>query len=170
MKSPLIFFLLFTLLTACQSATPQITPDAACSLAKLTPSATWLAATGSLTGQITLTNYTNTNCTWSGSPQVIVLDESGNFLAVQSISDSDLLSTYTLSPQDSLAIEFRWNNWCNNPPQGTISLRLRFSGSSTALDIPVLDPNGQPLSDTPRCEDAAQPSLFSMDAPRTLNH
>ena len=147
---------------AIQADTPAVTPAATaeCSLASLTPVATWTGAQDSaLFGQITLTNYTSQPCPLTGTIDLSLLDENLQPMTVINQPNNQDFST-VIQPDQSYPVAFRWQNWCGQNPAGGLTLQMRLSNSSTVLNVALQDPNGQPLTDTPDCMDANQPSML----------
>jgi hypothetical protein len=154
----LLAAVLLCLATGCADV-PADAP-AQCDLGQLTPSATWTGLRdAALLGQLTMTNYTTLPCPLNGAASLSLLDE--NQLPLDVVFQSDHAAFYeSLQPGQTLKLSFTWNNWCGASPTGGLILRLELSETSGTFEAAFQDPNGQPLQDTPRCSDAAQPSLL----------
>lgn len=151
------------LLTGCGTApaTPPVAAPAVateCNLLSFTATATWTGAQeGALLGQLTLTNYASQPCPLAGKFELSVLNENLQPMVVIDPSANQDFSI-VIQPEQSYQVLFRWQNWCGPIPAGGLTLQFTVTNSSAALTVPLQDPNGQPLDDTPGCTDAGQPS------------
>jgi hypothetical protein len=153
------YLILLCSLASCTSGTPgssdlptSTAQSDVCNLSRLTGTATWQGATGTLAGVLTLTNYTNLTCKLQGRPRISIRDQAGQNLSVQLLAGDSSGEVLWLDPEQAASAEFVWRNWCGTLPQGTVYLTVTLPGHPGQLTVEVLDPNGRPMADTPRCD------------------
>lgn len=137
---------------------------AACDLSKMVGSAGWQGATGSLVGVVSLMNGDSRDCRLQGRPYLRLTDADGQELTVNQIElpGEPATQLLTLAPQQPAQARFVWRNWCGQSPSGAIQLTVSLPDYPGKLQLQVQDPNGNPLSDTPRCDNTSTPSTISV--------
>ncbi len=143
-----------------------------CRLSDLTPTATWNITESGVTGSLTLANYWPVTCTLRGEPQLGLTDDNGQDFFVQMVgpTPSPNLPAWKFKENTVGEVRFTWSNWCGLPPNGSMRVTVALFGQTEpALYVPVEDPNGTPLSNTPPCVDKNQPSILAVEGLLILN-
>jgi hypothetical protein len=151
---------------------PSVRP---CLAADFDAVAGYEGATGSMAGAVSLTNRSTTTCALSGRPGIHLTDAQGNLMPVANLefnrgesdqtgqtptpeSDNDAL---LVKPRETVYVFFVWSNWCGNAP-GPYTLAVALPGEGGQLNVPALDPQGKPLTLTPRCDQPDATSTISI--------
>ena len=66
-----------------------------------------------------------------------------------------------LQPGGKSFVYFEWRNWCGHAA-GPFKLAVALPGEGGQLTVPVQDPQGAPVSSTPRCDDPGTASTISV--------
>jgi hypothetical protein len=155
---------------------PQGQAPVYCRLADLTPAATWNISGNTLVGTLTLTNFWETSCTLRGQPDLGIMDERGVAYPIEASGPQVGIQQPTwLFKQNTVAeIRFTWSNWCGFTPQGSLRVTVALPNQAgPALYVVVQDPNGQPMVNTPACQDKdnkqTKPSTLKVEELRLLN-
>ncbi len=140
----------------------------ACAVSDLGAIAGYQGATGSMAGAVRFTNKSTTPCMLVGRPGIHLVGAKGNLLPVANI-DGKLESTPSnsaafviLQPGNTAFAFFVWRNWCGKAA-GPYSLAVALPGEGGQLTIPALDPAGNPLSETPRCDESNASSVITIN-------
>lgn len=171
----LVMFVIFALTLPTRPPTFYPTPGTgedeitrgACRLSDLGGAATWQAAAGgALSGRLTLTLYSDSGCTLQGRPGIRILPGDGEALSVEPVIPLDDPSPQliSLSHGDSAHADFEWRNACGSAPAADLQLEVTLSGHPGRLLVPVTDPNGNALRNTPACEAPDEPSILAVKA------
>ena len=184
-RPTLFFFFFLCLLSGCTppggANTPQITQAAAeqnpqtvyiqaapaCILSELTGNATWQGAAGSLAGQVELVNYGKTACSLQGQPKIEIFNQNGWQLPVEqtTVEGGQAGPMIVLDPVkvNPVTAAFTWRNWCTPAKPTELHLIVTLPAYPGKLEVPVQDPNGRPLGETPRCEVQDMPSTLEVE-------
>lgn len=142
-----------------------------CSASDLTGSGHFQGATGSLAGGLSLVNTAPTACALPGRPGIQVVDVQGQALPVDE-QDAPLCDqpgsasacvprdTVVVGPEEEAQARLVWQNWCGPDPAAPIALEVSLLEPDAPLSVPVVDPAGSPLADTPRCDTPDSPSIL----------
>ncbi len=143
-----------------------------CRLADLTPAATWNVTEQGLAGSLTLTNYWPVTCTLRGEPKLGLTDENGMdfYVLASGPTPSPTQPSWKMKENTVAEVRFTWSNWCGLAPSGSMKVTVALFGQvEPALFVPVEDPNGSPLNNTPPCVDKNLPSTLAVEGLRILN-
>jgi hypothetical protein len=139
-----------------------------CSLGELSASMEWQRSRGALAARLVLANFGSQACTVQGAPQIELVNENGWKLPVDQVQSSASQETakVLLEPAGVYTTEARfvWRNWCTPANQENLHLEVVLPGYTGKLNVPVQDPNGHYLPDTPRCDDPSAPSTLTIEA------
>jgi len=183
---PCLFTLLFIcLLVGCTplggGITPQITPASTeqttravdiqtappCILSELTGNAAWQVAGSALVGRLEIINYSKAPCRLQGQPQIVIFNQNGWQLPVEQtpVEGSQAGPMIVLDPAkgNPAAAAFTWRNWCTPAKQTELHLEVTLPAYPGILEVPVQDPNGRPLGDTPGCNEQDMPSTLQIE-------
>jgi hypothetical protein len=149
-----------------RNSVAETTIPAGCQARDLAAVAHWQGASGTLVGGIVLTNQSMVACTLRGLPRVQLLDGRDQGLSVtQATTLSPVASGgVAIQPGHRTAVRIQWRNWCEAAPSGPITLSVTLPGQQSLLNAPLLDPDGVPQRDKPRCDVPAAPSILAVDA------
>jgi Protein of unknown function (DUF4232) len=181
----LITFLFLCLLVGCTplggGITPHITPASTeqitqavdiqtappCILSELTGNAAWQGATGALAGRLEVVNYGKAPCRLQGQPKIKIFNQNAWQLPVEQtpVEGSQAGPIIVLDPAkgNPAAAAFTWRNWCTAAKQTELHLEVTLPAHPGKLEIPVQDPNGRPLGDTPLCDEQDKPSTLQVE-------
>ena len=138
-----------------------------CILSELTGNAAWQAATGALAGRVELVNYGKTACRLQGQPKIELFNQNGWQLPVEQTPDEDsqVGPVIVLDPgkANPATAAFTWRNWCTPAKPTELHLIVTLPAYPGKLEVPVQDPNGRPLGETPRCEVQDMPSTLEVE-------
>ncbi|MEA2460609.1 MAG: hypothetical protein QOH90_786 [Actinomycetota bacterium] len=125
-------------------------------------------AAGSREGSLAVSNFSDTTCTLSGTPEITLLDDNLDPITsgvVFSPSPAQWEAdgspqpqswpTVTLNPGDAASVRIRWSNWCPDGRSAPL-WRIQFS------DGGYLDVNGMDAVAPPPCNGATQPSTIEV--------
>ena len=128
----------------------------------------WKRSNGALVAQVQLANFGSQPCAVQGAPQIELVNENGWKLPVDQVQTAteeaparvvlDPARTYTAKAK------FIWRNWCTPAPKENLHLEIVLPDNPGQLSVPVQDPNGQYLTDTPHCDDRSSPSTLTVEA------
>lgn len=131
-------------------------------------------AAGSMVGGVSFTNVSATSCAMEGRPGIHVTDARGSLMPVANLPfDRGAVGVGTptampesrgpviVKPGETAFVFFVWSNWCGQA-QGPFTFAVALPGEGGQLNVPALDPEGKPLSDTPRCEQLDATSTISI--------
>ena len=139
-----------------------------CSLGELSASMEWQKSRGTLAARLVLANFGPQACTVQGAPQIELVNENGWKLPVDQIQNSAGQETarVVLDPASDYTTEARfvWRNWCTPASKENLHLEVVLPGYPGKLNVPVQDPNGHYLPDTPHCDDPSAPSTLTIEA------
>ncbi len=156
------------------SPTPTpASPAQACPADKLSATAGYQGATGSMAGSIIFTNMGTQACSLHGTAGVKILDSSGHEMATKqttmSLDGSD--QPVTLAPGGQAYLFFQWFNWCPagsavtsaaSPVAGGVSFQVTLPGSQGSIMAAASGPDGPPATLLPRCDAPDQSSSLSV--------
>jgi hypothetical protein len=151
------------------AASPVVEAEvSACRLGDLSASMDWHRSGGALAGRLVLANFGAQPCTVQGAPHIELVNANGWKLPVdqvQAAKDSPPAEVI-LDPAAVYTAEaaFVWRNWCTPASEGDRHLEVTLPGYPGKLIVPVQDPNGSYLTDTPRCDDRSSPSTLTIKA------
>jgi hypothetical protein len=60
-------------------------------------------------------------------------------------------------------VAFTWRNWCTPAKQTELHLEVTLPAYPGIIEVPVQDPNGLPLGDTPGCDEQDMPSTLQVE-------
>ena len=139
-----------------------------CSLGELSASMEWQRSHGALAARLVLANFGAQACTVQGAPQIELVNENGWKLPVDQVQNSAGQETakVLLDPAGRYTTEARfvWRNWCTPASKENLHLEVVLPGYPGKLNVPVQDPNGHYLPDTPHCDDSSAPSTLTIEA------
>ena len=138
-----------------------------CRLGELSASADWQRSNGALSASLVLANFGVQPCDLQGVPQIEIVDENGRMLPLEKVqSAAGEPARVVLDPATAYTAEARfvWSNWCTRPTEKNLRLEVVLPGYPGKLSVPVQDPNGRTLTDTPRCDDQSVPSTLAIEA------
>jgi hypothetical protein len=125
----------------------------------------WQGATGSLAGGVFLVNNGTESCTLQGRPGIHILGPDGAMLPITNVQASGeatpCCAPVIVKPGSRTFASFVWRNWCGDA-KGPFTLAVALPGEGGQLDIPVLDPSGTPVADTPRCDTTQEASTIAV--------
>jgi len=134
-----------------------------CDISALTPTATWQRVITKLDMVITLSNYGEHPCYLHGQPQITLVDGMGNILITEqetSPTGGDVVFLDSAGQAHAKAA-LTWRNWCGDAPVDGVFLLVTVPGHTGQVTVLVQDPNGQPLLDTPACENGSGESVIA---------
>jgi len=103
-----------------------------------------------------------------GAPQIELVNENGWKLPVDQMQTAteEAPARVVLDPAGTYTAEakFIWRNWCTPAPKENLHLEIVLPDNPGQLSVPVQDPNGQYLNDTPHCDDRSSPSTLTVEA------
>jgi hypothetical protein len=151
------------------AASPEVAVEmSACRLGDLSASMDWHKSGGALAGRLVLANFGAQPCTVQGAPHIELVNVNGWKLPVNQVQPA------TDSPPDEVILNpaavytaearFVWRNWCTPASEGDRHLEVILAGFPGKPTVPIQDPNGNYLTDTPRCDDPSSPSILTVDA------
>jgi hypothetical protein len=116
-----------------------------------------------------LANFGSQACDLQGAPQIVLVNENGWKLPVDQVQDSagQAPAKVVLNPGSAgytAEARFVWRNWCTPAKEENLHLEVALPGYPGKLNVPVQDPNGHYLNDTPRCDDPSAPSTLTIEA------
>jgi hypothetical protein len=183
-RAALSIFFLVCLLAGCVPVEKKVTPSYTqtaveqtplaaahrtappCILSELTGNAGWQGVTGALAGRVELVNYGKTACSLQGQPKIEIFNQNGWQLPVEqpAVEDSQAGPVIVLDPAKAnpATAAFTWRNWCSPAKPIELHLVVSLPAYPGKLEIPVQDPNGHPLGDTPRCDVPDMPSTLQV--------
>lgn len=152
-----------------QVASPAAAAEAGlCSLGELSASMNWQRSSGSLDARLVLANFSSQVCVVQGTPQIELVNENGWKLPVDQVQNTagQTSAKVALDPASTYTAEARfvWRNWCTPASQENLHLEVGLPGYPGKLNVPVQDPNGHYLTDTPHCDDPSAPSTLTIEA------
>jgi len=155
--------------TTTQTASSPATPETGlCSLGDLSASMEWHRSSGALVARLVLANFGSQACAVQGAPQIELVNENGWKLPVDQIQNSagKAPAKVVLDPAAgyTTAARFVWRNWCTPASQQNLHMEVILPGYAGKLTVPVQDPNGHSMTDTPRCDDPSAPSTLTIEA------
>ncbi len=135
-----------------------------CGSSDLRAEAGWQGAGGALVGQVSFTNQSSTPCALQGHPQVELLDAKDKPMPTDEVSTTGAgtAGPVVVQPGQKAVLPFQWRNWCDSPPGGAVSLLVELPGGQDKIVAPARDPNGAPLSDTPRFDASGSNSALAV--------
>jgi hypothetical protein len=127
----------------------------------------WQRSAGALVGQLQLANFGAQSCAVQGAPQIELFNENGWKLPVDQVqaNPAETPARVVLDPAGTNTTEarFTWRNWCTPATRENLHLEIVLADNPGKLNVPVQDPNGQYLTDTPRCDDRSSPSTLTVE-------
>ena len=139
-----------------------------CSLGDLSASMDWQRSSGALSARLVLANFGSQACAVQGVPQIELVNENGWMLPVEQVQNTagEGPARVLLDPSASYTAEARfvWRNWCTPVGEEKLHLEVALPGYPGKLSLPVQDPNGHYLADTPRCDDQSASSTLAIEA------
>lgn len=131
----------------------------ACTANDLTGSASWARSGSDVTGILTVTNSSRSDCVLSRLSDMQIMSGSRILdVAMGGRPDESIL----LREGRAASVWFRWDNWCASEPAGQKEVRFVLPNGDGYLEVPVIDPSGRPSSGAPLCEARAYPSTVSV--------
>lgn len=154
---------------AIQAAAPTATAEiGSCSLGELSASMEWHRVSGALDARLVLANFGSRACAVKGAPQIELVNQNGWKLPVDQEQNSagPAPARVVLDPAAgyTTVARFVWRNWCTPASQENLHLEVILPGYPGKLNVPVQDPNGHFLPDTPHCDDPSAPSTLTIEA------
>lgn len=131
----------------------------ACTANDLTGSASWARSGSDVTGILTVTNSSRSDCVLSRASDVQIM--SGNRILDVAMGGRPSESIL-LREGRAASVWFRWDNWCGTEPTSPYEVRYVLPNGDGYLEVPVIDPSGRPSSGAPLCEARAYPSTVSV--------
>lgn len=128
----------------------------------------WGGATGSMAGGATLINVSLEPCRVVGTPAVALL--AGDRVVIADGAPPSPGLALVLLPGGVANVITVWSNWCGDPPERPLSLRLSLVDEAGALEAPVVvwsQPGvigGPGPNSVPRCDIASLPSTIGASA------
>jgi uncharacterized protein DUF4232 len=162
---------------------PQATGEiqqAPCIAADLRAVAGWQGAVGGMAGGVSFINKSDATCALRGRPGIHLVDANGGLMPVANVeymeqpggdggegggtpdnSAAENSGPVVLGPGAKSFVYFEWRNWCGQAV-GPFKLAVALPDAGGQLTVPVQDPQGAPLSSTPRCDDPGTASTISI--------
>ena len=150
------------------TASPDTFASLVCHAANLSATYEWQGATGSLLGEISLTNRGPEPCTISGYLGVKLIGRDGAVLPVTDSTEPALPGQPSVAPQvvvlapnvtGAATAQLQWREWCAATNPTPVSLSLTLSDGSV-LTAPFA--GGDSSFQTPRCDAANLPSSLGV--------
>jgi len=152
-------------LTPAPTATAEI---GLCSLGDLSASMEWQRSKGALAARLVLANFGPQACAVQGAPQIALVNENGWMLPVDQVQKSAGPApgkvVLAAAAAHTSTARFVWSNWCTPANRENLHLEVVLPGYPGKLNVPVQDPNGNYLADTPHCDDPSAPSTLTIEA------
>jgi hypothetical protein len=150
------------------TASPAVAAETRlCRLEELSASMGWQRSGGALVAQVQLANFGAQPCAVQGAPQIELVNENGWKLPVDQVQAETIEAParVVLDPAGTYTAEARfiWRNWCTPAPKENLHLEIVLPDNPGQLSVPVQDPNGQYLTNTPRCDDRSSPSTLTVE-------
>jgi hypothetical protein len=154
---------------ASQAADPTVPPvTSLCNLGELSASMEWQRSGGALAARLVLANFGSQACSVQGAPQIELANQNGWKLPVDQVPNDagETAARVVLDPLAgyTTAARFVWRNWCTPANKENLHLEVVLPGYPGKLNVPVQDPNGHYLTDTPHCDDPSAPSTLTIGA------
>ncbi len=128
----------------------------------------WQRSSGALDARLVLANFGSQVCIVQGAPQIELVNQNGWKLPVDQVQKStgQTPAKITLDPAATYTTQARfvWRNWCTPASEENLHLEVVLPGYPGKLNVPVQDPNGHYLSDTPHCDDPSASSTLTIEA------
>jgi hypothetical protein len=153
---------------ATQAAAPAKPEARLCSLGEMSASMEWQRSSGGLDARLVLANFGSQVCIVQGVPQIELVNQNGWKLPVDQVQNNagQPPAKVTLDPAAAYTTQARfvWRNWCTPASEENLHLEVSLPGYFGKLNVPVQDPNGHYLTDTPHCDDPSAPSTLTIEA------
>jgi hypothetical protein len=126
-----------------------------------------------MAGGVSFINKGAAPCALEGRPGLHLIDANGALMPVADVEyeeqrgDGATASPpadggpVVLQPGGKAFVYFVWRNWCGHAP-GPFKVAVALPGEGGQLTVPVQDPQGAPVSTTPRCDDPGTASTISV--------